>query len=223
MPAQPPSGCCLVPLAAMINHSCGSNTNLITRSSEIVVRSRRALSRDEELTISYVCSTEPREERQSQLADLYVFMCRCATCRLGPRDHREILTGNPETDRRICQARARLSDILAPIMLKLQAPDDAKTSIRAICEASGLGRPWPLVAHPLPLLLNQLARSYEARGQLEKALRLRVKLSLQIDLLSYGERLHPTSVEQFMHLFLLEWYVTSPFCLSAATAMILPT
>ena len=207
----------------MINHSCEGNTNLITRGSEVVLRSRRALVRDEELTIIHVCSTQPREMRQSQLFDLYAFTCRCATCQLGPGDQKEILTGTPSADRSIRQARARLSEILAALLIERQAPDDAKSSIRAICEASGLGRPWPLVAYPLPLLLNKLAQSYETRGHLEKALRLRVKLSFQVDPLSYGEQLHPTRVEQFMHLFLLEWYVTSHFYLSAATAMILPT
>jgi hypothetical protein len=81
-------GCALLPTASMFNHDCEPSCKVAaplggaraSRCLEFV--STRAVSRGEQLTISYVDVALPREARRAKLKESYYFDCQCARCGL---------------------------------------------------------------------------------------------------------------------------------------------
>lgn len=95
-----PVGIALHPLPATINHSCDPNTiirfdvhdmssslasaqpNTILRTT-LTVQSLRNIKAGEEITISYIDSTFPHDQRQQELKERYFFTCTCSLCQRG--------------------------------------------------------------------------------------------------------------------------------------------
>jgi len=109
---QPQLGSCLVPGAALINHSCHPNAHHLSERSELVVRSCRKIAKNEEITISYIDPTRCFEERQKALFTAYAFACQCCRCTEGFEEQGEILTGDPILDAPIHLARSQLHALL---------------------------------------------------------------------------------------------------------------
>lgn len=79
-------GCALLPTASMFNHSCKPSCKFRAalggrragRSLEFIAT--RAIAAGEQITISYVDVTLPREARRARLKESYYFDCACACC-----------------------------------------------------------------------------------------------------------------------------------------------
>lgn len=97
-PMQPRLGSCIVPIAALINHSCRPNTHHLSEGAELVVRSCRKIEKNEEIAISYMDPTQCFEERQNALSAAYCFDCECCRCVLGSKEQGKMFTGDPVLD-----------------------------------------------------------------------------------------------------------------------------
>ncbi|XP_013699043.2 histone-lysine N-methyltransferase ATXR2-like [Brassica napus] len=81
------SDCCqgtaFFPLQSCMNHSCCPNAKAFKREEDrdgqAVIIALRRISKNEEVTISYIDEELPYEERQALLAD-YGFTCKCPKC-----------------------------------------------------------------------------------------------------------------------------------------------
>ncbi|KAG5397980.1 hypothetical protein IGI04_019794 [Brassica rapa subsp. trilocularis] len=81
------SDCCqgtaFFPLQSCMNHSCCPNAKAFKREEDrdgqAVIIALRSISKNEEVTISYIDEELPYEERQALLAD-YGFTCKCPKC-----------------------------------------------------------------------------------------------------------------------------------------------
>jgi len=77
---------CIAPIAAMLNHSCAPNCSyegalLPGGVPAVRIFSEVPIAEGEELTISYVLRSLPREERRARLRAGYgIRACRCARC-----------------------------------------------------------------------------------------------------------------------------------------------
>lgn len=90
-----PLGCVLHPLASMVNHSCEPNAmvrydlvpstlpesnGIRPQLGSISIQALRHISKDEQITISYVDPTFPYAMRQKELRNKYFFDCKCVVC-----------------------------------------------------------------------------------------------------------------------------------------------
>ncbi|KAG8471241.1 hypothetical protein KFE25_009662 [Diacronema lutheri] len=79
-------GCALLPTASMFNHSCEPSCKLratlggARAGRSLEFETARALTAGDELTISYVDVSLPRETRRERLDHSYYFACACARC-----------------------------------------------------------------------------------------------------------------------------------------------
>ncbi|XP_047939856.1 histone-lysine N-methyltransferase ATXR2 [Salvia hispanica] len=76
-------GTAFFPLQSCMNHSCIPNAKAFKREEDrdgqATILALRPISKDEEITISYIDEDLPYEERQLLLAD-YGFTCKCPRC-----------------------------------------------------------------------------------------------------------------------------------------------
>jgi hypothetical protein len=70
------------PTIALMNHSCDPNVEWRSAdgTNKIQVYALRDIQQGEEIFISYIDQSLPKDERQRMLTDLYGFACTCARC-----------------------------------------------------------------------------------------------------------------------------------------------
>ena len=157
-PMQPQLGSCLVPGAALINHSCYPNAHHLSEGPELVVRSCHKLAKNEEITISYIDSSQCFEERQKALFTAYAFACQCCRCTEGFEEQGEILTGDPALDTPIHFARSQLHALLHALADYNQDLSSVEAKIRETCNSLSPRKPWPINISPIPDIYITLAR-----------------------------------------------------------------
>ena len=203
-PMQPMLGSCLVPGAALINHSCYPNAHHLSEGPELVVRSCKNIAKMEEIQISYIDPTKPFKERQEALFTAYVFDCQCCRCSEGFEDGGEILTGDPIIDAPIHLARSELNDLLHALKIDDHELGAVEARIREICNIERSGKPWPINTAPIPDIDVVLAKRFEDKQQWTEALHYWLKIVYVIDPLQYTDRFNPHRVEHLMSLAQLE-------------------
>ncbi|KAL9102561.1 MAG: hypothetical protein Q9163_002311 [Psora crenata] len=207
-PMQPRLGSCLVPGAALINHSCDPNTHHLSEGPELVMRSSRKIIKDEEITISYIDSTQCFEEREEALFTAYAFACQCRRCKKGFGEQGEILAGDTIIDEPIRGAKSRLDALLGGLEDGSQDPNHAEARMREICASLPSEKRWPINISPVPSLYGVLANMLQSKQQWVKALQLWLKIVYIIDPLRYPNRLNPHRVEHLMSLCQLEGLIS---------------
>ncbi|ODQ52361.1 SET domain-containing protein [Saitoella complicata NRRL Y-17804] len=84
------------PLVCLLNHSCSPNAAVVFENKVLTIRSVRAISPKEEITISYVNHLQRRDIRRRELKEKWFFSCECAACARdeseNARDPRECFT-----------------------------------------------------------------------------------------------------------------------------------
>ena len=203
-PMQPTLGSCLVPGAAMINHSCFPNTHHLSEGPELVVRSCRKIAKNEEITISYTDPTKSFKERQEALFTAYVFTCQCCRCSEGFEEHGEILTGDPIIDAPIHLARSELNNLLHALRIDDQELSSVEARIQEICNSQSFGKPWPINAAPIADIYVLLAGRLEDKQQWKEALHHWLNIVYVIDPLRFTDRINPHRVEHLMSLTQIE-------------------
>jgi hypothetical protein len=79
-----PIGLYFHPLSSLPNHSCQPNATITFAGPTLSLRALRPLKEGEEITLSYIDSTQPTPLRQSALRDRWFFTCACALCAAAP-------------------------------------------------------------------------------------------------------------------------------------------
>ena len=206
---QPMLGSCLVPGAAMINHSCYPNAHHLSEGPELVVRSCRKIATNEEITISYIDPTKSFGERRGALFTDYAFVCQCCRCLKGYAEQGEMLTGDPILDAPIHLARSQLDDFLDTLTNDDQELSGVEARMQKICNSQSSGKRWLFSAAPIPFIYIRLAHKFEEKQQWKEALHHCLKIVYIIDPLRYPDRLNPHRVADLMSLTQIEAYVSS--------------
>ena len=69
--------CALYPILAMVNHSCLANSvYAINANNSMVLRAKRSIAEDEEITVSYVSVWCGQPRRRTTLMSRWFFDCR---------------------------------------------------------------------------------------------------------------------------------------------------
>lgn len=88
-PSLTPIGVCVSPTMALLNHSCDPNAVMVfphsldTASNDeprMHLVSIRDISPGEQVFVSYIDTSLPRELRQKELKEVYNFQCHCNAC-----------------------------------------------------------------------------------------------------------------------------------------------
>ena len=82
-PTFDPIGVALDPIIGRANHSCDPNAFIAFDQPQVSVRALKAISKDEEVLVSYIDTSIPFDYRQAQLLDMFHFRCQCVKCRRG--------------------------------------------------------------------------------------------------------------------------------------------
>lgn len=189
----------LHPTTALLNHSCDPNAFVrfdVSPESHhpgradpgnISIHALRDISKDEEITISYVDTTLPFESRQSELRQRYFFTCLCDLCAVGPDTFRDLLPFQVSAE--LTEAGQEADKLLLDVSTER---DMEHARIGDIHEAMvKLGRTgWPIHRFPSPrlrhmLLLGLLGSNRYIEALLQSAIFVRV--------------LHPVMYEQQHH------------------------
>ena len=180
----------------------------MSEGPELVIRSSRSIAKNEEITLSYIDSTQSFEERQNALSTQYAFGCQCPKCEIESGEQEVNLANDPGSHQSILFARSELHALLVIVMNGYQELEGVETKMRQICNQSG--KPWTIEVSPLPKLYEVLAQRYELKHQWKKALYYRLKLVYIINPSRYPEQINIHRVEQLMALSQLEGCVLSP-------------
>ncbi|XP_022049275.2 histone-lysine N-methyltransferase SMYD3 [Acanthochromis polyacanthus] len=106
------SGVGLYPSLSLLNHDCRPNCMMVFEGTKVRLRAVQNISPGEELTISYIESLLPTEDRQRQLEDQYHFTCHCQRCDSQDKDGL-MLSGEEAAWRPLKEALPRLEELKA--------------------------------------------------------------------------------------------------------------
>ena len=184
-PSLDPLGLCLSPRSALMNHSCTPNTVIVFSGFTLTLRSLAAISREAELSISYIDVTNTTTARQSELRSRYFFHCSCSTC--GAATTNGLPEPRPDPNFDAVEARA----------LALQAeasklPPDRATPL--LKRALGFLGQYPPHRQPNPSILHTAFLNAIATQCWATALTYALKAYFFIDPLHYRSSWHPVRV-----------------------------
>lgn len=216
-PAFDSLGMALHPKSALLNHACDPNAfvrfdvapstdaeNLPAYGS-ISVHALRPISKDEEITISYVDTTFPFDKRQEELKRRYFFDCACSMCSRGPVDvfHQTVdlaaVTGNDRLA--IVNSRTVAEQTLE--IARSGSDDDLDNqiaNIKSAMKAQAATNDWPLHRYPWPQLRHELLLKLLVSQRFFEAALQSATLVRVIYPVLYTQEHHPLRVTQVWEL-----------------------
>ncbi|EXJ89664.1 hypothetical protein A1O3_02731 [Capronia epimyces CBS 606.96] len=168
------SGLILHPKPSLLNHSCEPNAYVrfdVSSSTyqqgfptlgSISVHALRDITKDEEVTISYVDTTFPSEKRQQELRDRYFFTCQCGFCAKGPDTAQDSYHLSPGSSlKSAIGAKVReIGQEADQVFLSMEANAGLEhehiDEIRAAMSRLAKTGAWPIHRYPWPQLRQQL-------------------------------------------------------------------
>lgn len=216
-----PIGLCFEPVVSLANHSCTPNATIIFDGRQLTLRTLDPIKKGDQVFVSYIDTTQTREERRHELKDRYFFTCHCEKCEQDDGPYQTFLKSQsisyPPLDLFISQeeirnfAQARCSDASAtkvpdilpkvqdlltrsrnPSISSAQQFSLLQTALRT-CEP--LQRNQQLAQPPYPQVLHELYLHYLSdQSTYTEALRILLYLYLHSDVYTYPQPHHPVRV-----------------------------
>ncbi|KAF3086663.1 hypothetical protein TWF569_008562 [Orbilia oligospora] len=179
-----PIGLCLAYQSAMFNHSCDPNAVMMFDGRQLSIRSLKEITKDTEITISYIDNLASRKERKEELKSRYFFDCSCSLCSSGvqpleslqcPKCKGLITTntttctncGEGVTEDELTAAIA-LSTSITTQRTKKKADKSIALTLKSLKQLYGT-RVLPSTFPPIPQLHRDLATSYIDEGNWKSA------------------------------------------------------
>lgn len=155
------------PYAALINHSCDYNATVGFDGEELFVKAIRPIKKDEQVFISYVDTTTPKEVRCRELSERYYFDCKCAKC---------IKDLDAEVDKQFSEHKEALEIVERNALELMQSasaddtkPEEAIQNLEAAMHILHQTSSWPLTRQPYALLRDKLIVSLLSAGNFSRA------------------------------------------------------
>lgn len=183
-----PLGVYFDPFAVLANHSCEPNAFVGMDGPKLQFRALNAISKDEEITISYIDNTNPFHIRQMELKDRYFFDCKCIKCSKGAtlrEDQVLKATSNDDVD--------GLSEVdLLNLVEKSKSLRNQREQLeQGLRHYSGR---YHIARQPYPTLRQELMATLNAEQQSNLAFPHAVKLHFEILPILYPQPHHPLRV-----------------------------
>ncbi len=200
-------GLCFDPYLSLINHSCVPNAYISFRGPAAVVRALLPIEEGEEVLVSYIDQSLPRQQRHEKLKSRWHFECACEACedkdwtaytkflRHATRppggisvcgtEHWRLLESLADTS--ACSSTSRVGVSVLPEDEHFRTPHENWESLTSAISQQPISITTQTAAlHPFPQLLTSLQELYTRVGQYEVAFLLQLCQVYWIDPL-----LHP--------------------------------
>ncbi|KIV80913.1 hypothetical protein PV11_08379 [Exophiala sideris] len=211
-------GLALHPSTALLNHACDPNAFVrfdVSPTSQqsgffghgsISIHALRDISKNEEITLSYVDTTLPVESRQAELMERYFFNCSCNLCAKGSNTARDnlhktsIMFSDQDESYRHGRNGIRVGIDAIKMLLDIQShPGMEQTRvddlIRIMGELAGAAV-WPLYRYPWPQLRHLLLLGLLSSDRYWEALLQSAILMRAVYPVLYEQRHHPIRMAQ---------------------------
>lgn len=179
------------PYAALLNHSCDYNAVVSFEGDQLFIKPLRPIRNGEQIFISYVDCTHPRDVRRKELLDRYFFTCDCTKCQKAPTDPEDVfLVLNPD-DATVSPAeqnarrQLEFASTATNHHVALRHLEEAMQEL----DATGV---WPITRQPHPEIRDELFVTLLTVQQYHKALAHAVIRYRQVDPLLFPSPVHPT-------------------------------
>jgi hypothetical protein len=187
-----------------------SDPDTLPPYGSISVHALRAISPDEEVTISYIDTTFPLVKRQEELRSRYFFHCDCSLCSRGPSTVLDLfhLTPDTNTDTRDLtlghepisptilqigdQAERCLLDVQSKSSILHAQVDNTKSAMKLLAGT----KVWPLHRYPWPQLRQELFLGLLGQGRFFEATLHSATFVRAIHPALYSQEHHPLRVMQ---------------------------
>ncbi|KAI1434388.1 hypothetical protein GGR50DRAFT_695185 [Xylaria sp. CBS 124048] len=212
------------PLFSLINHSCDPNAIMYSQHADVELRALGAINAGDEICLEYVDGLRSFAIRQFKMQKL--FSCQCAKCKTGEDlevaplvEQAKKLEGEYRrlADGMVCTHESNLSPYLLPgydkeaqkravawlleayrILDAYAGVDEVKRFIRLSIDSELFS--W--TRQPVPRLCAKLQKLYMENGQISKALRIAIKLHIDV-YPTIHDKFHPITLENAWNILLL--------------------
>lgn len=220
-PTFDPIGLVFHPKSALFNHSCEPNAFVrfdISPKSEtgkfppygsISVHTLRPVSKDEELTISYIDTTSPRAKRRQELKERYFFDCSCSLCSQGsipvldgyelggvPSDRKR-----PQLDKELLKVQNSAEQYLEWVKASPGMEHEHVAGIKDAMRQLSDTHSWGLHRYPWPQLRKLLFLGLLNLGKFDAAFLQCAILLTKVYPLTITEKHHPVRLVEMWTLF----------------------
>jgi hypothetical protein len=174
----------------MMNHSCDYNAVVGFEGDRLFVKPIRPIKKDEQIFISYIDATNPRDIRRKELSERYFFDCNCPKCEKG-KDARgdAFLTSAPDAP-----AITAAETTARELMRSASTDDDALNAVKKLESAMKILSQtsiWPITRQPYVSLRDELIVSILSAQQFESAFVQATVRFLRVDPVVYPSEAHP--------------------------------
>ena len=202
----------------MLNHSCdpsafvrfdvppATGTDSLPPYGSISVHAMRTISKDEEVTISYIDTTLPYHKRQVELKSRYYFDCSCTLCTKGSNsivdwfspipDIKVTDIGHPQIYHTMKEIGEETEKHLLDFQSKSSILHTQVDTIKFVMKLLADTKVWPLYRYPWPQLRHQLFLGLLAGGRYFEAMLHSATFVRAIHPILYGQEQHPLRVMQ---------------------------
>ncbi|KAJ5907500.1 Zinc finger MYND-type [Penicillium taxi] len=183
-------GLYLHPYVALCNHSCDYNATVGFDGKELYMKAIKPIKKDEQIFISYIDTTTPREVRRKELSERFFFDCQCAKCERGT-DTLEDRFNNPPEDISILETAEREAlELMQSASASSTRPEETIRSLQSAIHILRKTSAWPITRQPYASLRDQLIVSLLSTGNFSTAFIHAAIRYLRIDPVIYSPA-HP--------------------------------
>ena len=178
------------PYAALINHSCESNSVVGFDGDELFVKAVRPIKGGEQVFISYIDASNPYGVRRRELLERYYFDCQCSKCFKGrdtPED--KYLTMTP--DYPLLKATGQKASSLMDAASVSDDPIDAVHKLKSAMQTLHRTSVWPITRQPSASLRDDLIATLLSAGRFKTAFMQAAIRYTRIDPVIYPHESHP--------------------------------
>lgn len=233
-----PIGLCFEPTLALANHSCSSNAVIMFDGRRVSLRALNEIKQGEQIFISYVDPTQPREMRRAELQERYFFLCKCEKCNSDDTPYQTFLKTTIRASHKMdlfcstkelaAHAKSGVTNTTPNILSELQkaAPkaytliEQSKTTSTPTNQLTLLKQALthlnpPLTNHqlfafpPYPTTIHELYLHHLSTTSFLTALILLLHLTLASDPYNYPQPHHPVRVIHFFTIAKLLKHIAS--------------
>ncbi|KAL1965972.1 hypothetical protein VTN77DRAFT_4912 [Rasamsonia byssochlamydoides] len=183
-------GLYLHPYAAFMNHSCEYNAVVGFEGDRLFVKPVRRIKKDEQIFISYIDATNPRDIRRKELSDRYFFDCNCSKCMKGKDAHEDTFL-KPLLD---ATAITSAETIARERVRSASTDDDPFNAVKTLKSAIDILNKtsvWPITRQPYVSVRDELIVSLLSAQQFEAAFGQATVRFLRVDPVVYPHEVHP--------------------------------
>ncbi|KAJ5242916.1 uncharacterized protein N7469_001243 [Penicillium citrinum] len=141
------------PYAALINHSCEYNSTVGFDGEELFVKAIRPIKKNEQIFISYIDTTTPKEIRCKELSERYFFDCKCVKCEKGTDTREDKFLESSSKDEK-GRAKSIRTDAIRQCFKHI--PEETIQKLEQALHTLKQTSTWPLTRQPYASLRDDL-------------------------------------------------------------------